>query len=540
MTDELTKKQQQYQYDYSRLPPIAMVTKLPPAEKQTKSYKRTWNRMAVQMVLGNWIRSVPRLWRLPTLHSFAKVWVKSPPAPVVRLWNLDREFARQRVAGMNPRTIELVTDLAKQVPHRMRPKPEDMKRPLGGEEITLEELVKEKRLFVCNYEHLHGLETKSGRWYAAPIALFAWRTHTANGDREIERLVPVAITTGQDQNSPAYLPNHNEDWLVAKFFVQNADALHSDYWNHLVQYHFICAPFVISTHRQLPSSHPMFKVLLPHFQFALNVNEQFLQLSARSLYRKVMPFTPSGQSDLFRRAYDDWSFIGTGFREELESRGVLDPNVLPDYPYRDDGLLVLDAVETFAREYVEHHWDEDAAVAGDMRLQAWAQELAGTNSDEGHVKDFPATIEDRKTLADVLTRILMIFGPGHASVHSPSADYAIFTPNMTNSLYRAPTMSTTTGEQPATGQVLRTYLPPRRRLRSTFMLHYAITNIRWGQFSGFGEEYDDESMKIAARLTRRLNDIEQELNARNRERMHYFEVDYPYLVPSRILNSIYA
>ena len=226
MTDELTKKQQQYQYDYQRLPPIPMVTKLPKSEEQTKSYKRTWNRMAVKMVAGNFLRAAPRMVRLPTLHAFAKVWVKSPPSPVVRMWNLDREFGRQRLAGMNPRTITRVMDVAAQVPERMRPKPEEMKRPLGGEETTLDELVAQKRLFVCNYEHLHDLETKRNRWYAAPIALFAWRTHVANGDGEFEHLVPLAITTGQDQNAPVYLPNHNEDWLIAKAFVQNADALH--------------------------------------------------------------------------------------------------------------------------------------------------------------------------------------------------------------------------------------------------------------------------------------------------------------------------
>ena len=288
----------------------------------------------------------------------------------------------------------------------------------------------------------------------------------------------------------------------------------------------------------------MFKVLFPHFQFALKVNEQFLERAATSLYAKVMPFTKSGQSALITRAYDDWSFIKTGFREELEGRGVLESEGLPEYPYRDDGLLVLAAVETFAREYVEHHWPDDAAVGGDMRLQAWAQELSGTDSDEGRVKDFPTSIDKQATLIDVLTRILMIFGPGHASVHSPSADYAIFAPNMTNTLFRAPTISPTTGEQPATGEVLRTYLPgrffQRRRLLSTFLLHFAISNVRWGQFTGFGEEYDDESMKIAARLTRRLADIEQQLNARNADRMKRYEIDYPYLVPSRILNSIYA
>ena len=60
---------------------------------------------------------------------------------------------------------------------------------------------------------------------------------------------------------------------------------------------------------------------------------------------------------------------------ELRRRGVDDVNLLSDYPYRDDALLVWDAVRGFVSEYLDLYYVTDQDVANDPELQAWLQEI---------------------------------------------------------------------------------------------------------------------------------------------------------------------
>ncbi|WP_338267911.1 lipoxygenase family protein [Corallococcus caeni] len=69
----------------------------------------------------------------------------------------------------------------------------------------------------------------------------------------------------------------------------------------------------------------------------------------------------------------DYDFTQGMLPRALEQRGVMDPDL--DYPYREDARLVWGAIEQWVRAYVGVHDPDNAAVAGDAALQAWAAEL---------------------------------------------------------------------------------------------------------------------------------------------------------------------
>ncbi|MCZ0902369.1 lipoxygenase family protein, partial [Microcoleus sp. HI-ES] len=75
---------------------------------------------------------------------------------------------------------------------------------------------------------------------------------------------------------------------------------------------------------------------------------------------------------------------------ELKNRGMDDTNQLPHYPYRDDGLLLWDAIETFVSGYLKFFYPTEIAIVQDVELQTWAQELASDNG--GKVKGMPPRI----------------------------------------------------------------------------------------------------------------------------------------------------
>ena len=59
--------------------------------------------------------------------------------------------------------------------------------------------------------------------------------------------------------------------------------------------------------------------------------------------------------ELFR--CDEWRLDVQGsFQRELESRGVLDPRTLPNYAYRDDGLMVHKAVDAYVKKICRHYY----------------------------------------------------------------------------------------------------------------------------------------------------------------------------------------
>ena len=57
-------------------------------------------------------------------------------------------------------------------------------------------------------------------------------------------------------------------------------------------------------------------------------------------------------------------------------RGVADPSVLPDYPYRDDALLHWDAIHRWVCDYLQLYYRSEADLLEDEELCRWGQELA--------------------------------------------------------------------------------------------------------------------------------------------------------------------
>ena len=61
--------------------------------------------------------------------------------------------------------------------------------------------------------------------------------------------------------------------------------------------------------------------------------------------------------------------------EQIASRGVADPAILPYYPYRDDACGLYAAIERYVRSVVEGVYGDPDRLAGDCELQQWRREL---------------------------------------------------------------------------------------------------------------------------------------------------------------------
>ena len=139
-------------------------------------------------------------------------------------------------------------------------------------------------MYIADYALLADIPTihrdSDQRYVAAPLVLFVVRD--PGGD-----LIPIAIQLQQapGPDNPVWTPrDHPEDWIMAKLWVRCADFQLQFAVAHLLKTHFVVEPFVMAMMRQLSSSHPLFKLLKPHFRYvatrhALSGHSQQAQLS---------------------------------------------------------------------------------------------------------------------------------------------------------------------------------------------------------------------------------------------------------------------
>ena len=326
----------------------------------------------------------------------------------------DDTFAWLRVAGPNPLVIEGIAHVDAGFPVTE----EHYRVAMRDTEDSLARAGAEGRLYLADYALLSGMENGVApypKFSAAPKALFA--LPRGEGAR---RLKPVAIQCGQDAEAFAiFTPADGEGWLKAKFIVQSADGNHHEIVSHLGRTHLLLGPFVMCTHRQLDGAHPISRLLLPHFEGTLSIND-----AARTgMLGKGGPVDRS----LAATIESSLAVAGAVFAAPYFNHGML-PGWLSErhlrspeleYPYRDDGLLVWGAIERWVSSYVRLHYATDAAVAADGALGRWAAEVAAP--DGGRVaafgEDGAGQIRSIDYLVQALTMIIFTASAQHAVVN---------------------------------------------------------------------------------------------------------------------------
>lgn len=97
------------------------------------------------------------------------------------------------------------------------------------------------------------------------------------------------------------------------------------------------------------------------FCYCCNVNRRGLEklVSPGGWVDNCMTQGVKGIFELMRRGFDRWRFDREGqVEKELEARGVLDPNVLPYYPYRDDAIPLYKVIKKYVSTVVSEVYGE--------------------------------------------------------------------------------------------------------------------------------------------------------------------------------------
>jgi arachidonate 15-lipoxygenase len=484
-----------------------------------------------------------------SLADYARVFTFFETPEIVSTWQDDKVFGSQRLAGLNPMTINLVTaDGASgvgwpQLLPKLSPRINDQAiTPFLGNDATIAQAITQSRLFVTDFASLHDVVASStapgwqkGQPLMGPIALYV-KTDDFPG------LQPVAIQLNQTPDSPVYLasegqqPGKQYEWLMAKMFLQCADLNLNQVVNHLAFTHLIEEGFAVATFRRLAWQHPLYSLLTKHFAALLVINQLgvLTLINSTGIVQQILEGGLTGSVQLIENAYKNWSFDEMDFPENLKKRGVDNGSVLPYYPYRDDGMLIWDLLGQYVKEYLDLYYLNDDDVINDYELQSWAAQLGGaTDNAAGKVPGFPAQIGTREQLYGIVRRIIWTAGPQHAAVNFPQVDFTTFIPNATGATYTPPFQGNVDESD------LLQLLAPKPETAVQVKASYALAGYHYDQLLNYDLCNDDGSQAIVKKYYQLLvTEVRNEIVARNKQRAGQAGLMvYPYFLPENIPNS---
>ncbi|MEH1878672.1 lipoxygenase family protein [Nostoc sp.] len=450
---------------------------------------------------------------------------------IAKTYQEDEVFAYMRVAGYNPVMIERVTS-----PGDRFPVTDEHYQTVMGTDDSLAAAGLEGRLYLADYKILdgaiNGTYPHEQKYVYAPLALFA----LPKGSDPTRLLRPIAIQCGQTPGSdyPIITPNSGKyPWLFAKTVVQIADANFHEPITHLARTHLLVGAFAIATYRQLPLTHPLRILLRPHFDSTLAINDaaQRILIAPGGGVDRLLSASIDNSRILAVLGLQSYGFNSAILPKQFQQRGVDDPNLLPVYPYRDDALLVWDAIHQWVWDYLSLYYTTDEDIQKDTALQAWAAEISAY--DGGRIRDFgeDGRIKTLNYLIDATTLIIFTASAQHAAVNFPQKDLMSYGAAIPTAGY----LPASTLKREVTEQDYLNLLPPLDQAQRQYNLLTLLGSVYYNKLGEYQQGYftDQKIKPLLEAFQSHLQQVEDTIKQRNLHRP-----SYEYLLPSKIPQSI--
>ncbi|XP_062904915.1 polyunsaturated fatty acid 5-lipoxygenase-like [Mobula hypostoma] len=463
------------------------------------------------------------------LEDFDNIFwsVDSPIAVHVKdHWKEDWFFGYQFLNGCNPVMIRKCS----KIPDNFPVTDAMVQYSLGSS--TLQQEVKDGKVFIVDWKMLDGLDANiingEQQCLAAPICLL-------HLDRK-NRMMPLAIQLKQTPgvDNPIFLPSDTElDWLLAKMWVRTADFQYSNLISHLLNTHLLAETFCVATIRQLPSVHPIYKLLLPHTKYTMHVNTQARQdlIGEGGIMSKLLAIGTKGRLLLSQREFLAITYQSLCLPDALELRGVAD---LEGYYYKDDGLRIWSAILRFVDKVVTFYYHDDEEVKGDPELQAWITDITEVGLQDLKDSGIPTEFCSRSELSKFLTMVIFTCTVQHAAVNNPQFDWEAWVPNSPCTMRRPPP----TAKGSVTMEYIMASLPDISQSSLQMSIKWVLSQrlagmIPLGNYvEGF---FTEEQVKgIIREFQEELKEIDRAVQDRNEG----WVLKYDYLQPVNIENSI--
>ncbi|RCJ27372.1 hypothetical protein A6S26_13175 [Nostoc sp. ATCC 43529] len=467
----------------------------------------------------------------PSIEDYNKLFVKIPLPQISSRFKEDLVFGYMQVAGPNPLMLEQVLQHEKP----LEISNEQYQKIVGIPNDSLEAARQEGRLYKADYSKLKNMENGSfpnqQKYIYSPLALFVVPP-ASNPSRS---LLPLAIQCQAEY--PVFTPLDGENWAIAKSIVQMADSNYHELVSHLGRTHLFIEPFVIATKRRLPANHHLRILLEPHFEgtILINYGAHQLLIADRRQVDALLASTIESDRQLTVQAAQDYlhHFNDAMFPKTLTSRGVDNISQLPEYPYRDDGLLIWNAIHQWVSAYLSSYYISGQQILADQALQNWAKELISQQGGrlQNFGEDASGTIKTLDYLIDAVSTIIFTASAQHAAVNFAQGELMTYAPAFPLASYSpAPTNPDEQGD-------FMSMLPPIEQAKTQLKVTYLLGSVYYTQLGQYSNSYFKSKPQISSALAtfqNQLKGIEKEITQRNRTRI----MPYKFLLPSQIPQSI--
>ena len=535
---QIERTRQEYQL-VSRLPNAVRVETLPPQEAFSEGYENNRAILAEQ-IIANQQTFLTNPTPFETLDDYAAVFPVLPDPNIVNNYRSDAAFAIQRLSGPNPMELTNVFSLNYRLQEKLGITDEIFQTVLRAARRnkrvreTLNSAKQEGSLFVTDYAILDTVNPQENRFVPAPIVLYF-----ADKRRDAWRLIPIAIQLGQTPGeSLLCTPLDGVDWTLAKLIAQMADFYVHAMVRHLGQTHLALEPIALATVRSLAARHPVNVLLKPHFEFTMAINRRadellinpggFVEAFFGGNLESSLNLANQGVSELFS------NFSNFALPNNLRLRGVDDRSLLPEFPYRDDGLLVWNTLERYVSRYIGIYYRSNRDIREDFELRNWLQALRTAVSDGGlGVVSLPERLTNRDQLIDLLTQIIFTAGPQHSAIAWIQYQYMAFIPNMPGAIYQPiPTEKGMVRDENSL-----THFLPDATLTFAQINPIASVGTKYDPkaFTDFGVNsfQDPRAIAVLTDFQSRLESVEKWISILNEQRKEC----YPGFLLSRMANS---
>ncbi|XP_067255888.1 hydroperoxide isomerase ALOXE3-like isoform X2 [Chanodichthys erythropterus] len=441
-------------------------------------------------------------------------------------WDEDEFFGYQFLNGLNPMMIQRCSKLPVNFPVT-----NDMvKDSLRGS--SLEQEMKKGKIFLSDYKMLDGLvgNVVSGRqqYLTAPLVLLYCNPHGM--------MLPIAIQLKQkpSKENPIFIPTDSKaDWKLAKIFVRNAEFGVHEVDFHLLRTHLLAEVFTVSTLRNLPSPHPLYKLLFPHIRYTLQINimarnDLISKDGAITVYSGV-----GGESlvKLLKRATASLTYSALCLPENIAERGL--ENV-PHYYYRDDGMKLWNIINKFVAAFLSHYYQTDAHVQKDTELHRWISEIF-TNGFLGRDgSGIPSSFKTVTELIKFVTMVIFTASAQHAAVNNGQFDLGGWMPNYPTALRKPPPK---VKGQTTEDSILETLPDVSTTVNGMAVLRLLSKDSADHYPLGYFPEnlYDEEvPCKLIEEFQKDLKELSDLIEERNKK----LALPYIYLNPKTVDNSV--
>ncbi|RXN17464.1 arachidonate 5-lipoxygenase-like isoform X1 [Labeo rohita] len=504
------------------------------AEK-TVDFNSNYNQAIGNLGLNKFMELFQSSWK--DITDFRKIFVKiqnTVSEYVMQNWNKDYFFGYQFLNGSNPVMIRKCMNL----PDKFAVTQEMVKGSLDRG-LTLQEELQAGNIYLADYGVLEGVkanatDSNTQQYLAAPFCLLY-----KNSRNEI---VPIAIQLSRQTTAgvgnAVFLPSDNQyDWMLAKMWVKSSDFNVHQLVTHLLRTHLICEVFAIAMYRQLPAVHPIFKLLIPHVRFTIAINTAAREklISTSGLFDRANSTGGIALVQVIQKAMKTLTYKSLCFPEAMKARGVDNKDDLPNYYYRDDGMMVWEAVTSFVSDVVRIYYGSDVAVQEDEEIQAFVQDvcISGMKNCPKNC-EFPNSLKTREQLVEYLTVVIFTASAQHAAVNFGQDDWFAWIPNSPSTMRKPPPTQK--------GQVDMKYimesLPDRGRASWHLGAVWALSQYQDEEvFLGvYPDKHFTEQPVLEAIKTfrKRLAEVTMIIKSRNEKLI----LPYWYLSPDRIPNSV--